>query len=94
MQLTSEESEELLNLAAQQVDNAACLHEFTSLINQSFSKKKKTLIVEMLWRAALADRELNKYEEHLVRKVADLLHVSHKDFIRAKHRVYTDLAGI
>jgi len=33
------------------------------------------------------------YEESLVRKVADLIHVSHKDFILARHIVESELAG-
>jgi uncharacterized tellurite resistance protein B-like protein len=38
-----------------------------------------------MWRIAFADEKLNKYEESLIRQVAELIHVSHRDFIRAKH---------
>jgi uncharacterized tellurite resistance protein B-like protein len=34
---------------------------------------------------ALADREIHHHEEALVRRLADLLHVPHREFIRAKH---------
>ena len=40
--------------------------------------------MESLWRVAYADGDLDKYEERLIRQVADLTHVSHKDFIRLK----------
>ena len=93
LQLTPDEAQYLFNLAANQIDDAACLHEFTRLINESFSQKQKITIVELLWRVALADMGLDKYEEHLVRKIADLLYVRHKDFIKAKHRVTSDLNG-
>ena len=43
-------------------------------------------LVELLWRVAYANEVLHKYEEHLVRKVADLLYVPHTAFIKAKHR--------
>jgi uncharacterized tellurite resistance protein B-like protein len=43
-------------------------------------------IIERLWQIAFADNHLDKHEEHLVRKVADLLHVPHRDFIAAKKR--------
>lgn len=93
LQLTSDEAQQLFDLAVKEADSAACLHEFTQLINRSYSMDEKIMVVEMLWRVALADMELDKYEEHLVRKVADLLYVSHKDFIKAKHRVSTVIVG-
>ena len=90
-QLTKEESREIGMLAAEKTDAAVSLHEFTSLIDKSFSAAQKIKVVEMLWRVAFADKVLDKYEEHLVRKIADLLHVRHKDFIQAKHRASGDV---
>ena len=54
-------------------------------LNEELSRKEKVDIVGMLWRVAYADGHLDKYEEHLVRKAADLLYVPHRHFIRAKH---------
>jgi uncharacterized tellurite resistance protein B-like protein len=39
----------------------------------------------MLWQLAYADQTIDKFEEHLIRKLAELLHVPHKHFIQAKH---------
>ncbi|MDZ7810264.1 MAG: TerB family tellurite resistance protein [Arhodomonas sp.] len=47
----------------------------------------KCRVVELLWRVCLSDQEMDRYEEQLVRKIAELLHVEHKDFIAAKIRV-------
>jgi len=44
-------------------------------------------VVEMLWRVAFADGRIDRYEEALVRKIAELIYVPHRDFIRARHRV-------
>jgi hypothetical protein len=33
------------------------------------------------------DKHLDKHEEYVVRKIADLIYVEHKDFIEAKLRV-------
>ncbi len=82
--LGPEEIEELYSLAEQEVKESAGLYQFTRLINKGFSYEKKRGIVELLWQVVFADSELEKHEEHLVRKVAELLHVSHKDFIEAK----------
>jgi uncharacterized tellurite resistance protein B-like protein len=78
--------EELLVEAEQQVDRAHDLHQFTSEINRAFAHDEKLRLVEQLWRVAHADEIVHKYEEHLIRRIADLLHVSHRDFIAAKLR--------
>jgi uncharacterized tellurite resistance protein B-like protein len=41
-------------------------------------------LVENMWRVAFSDQKLDKYEEALIRKVADLIYVSHQDFIKTK----------
>ena len=85
--LSDSETRELMTLAEQEVREAVSLHPFTARINQSFSAPEKVRLVEMLWQVAFADGHLHSYEEGLVRKVADLLYVPHRDFIRARHRV-------
>ena len=72
--------------AERHADDATSLYEFTRLINDHFEPAEKENLVELLWFVAFADGELDKYEEHLVRRVADLIHVYHGAFIRAKHR--------
>ena len=84
-ELDSSETEELLALAEKEADQATSLYEFTRLINHHFDPGQKEHFVELLWHVALADGEIDKYEEHLVRKVADLIHVPHRSYIRAKH---------
>jgi len=75
---------ELMALARQEADSAVSLYEFTSLINKGFKYDDKRHIVELLWEVVYADSLLEKHEEHLVRRIADLLQVRHKDFIETK----------
>jgi uncharacterized tellurite resistance protein B-like protein len=75
---------QLLELAQSAARVAHDYYQFTSQINASFSPERKRRLVEELWQVAYADDVLNRYEEHLIRRVSDLLHVSHGDFIRAK----------
>jgi uncharacterized tellurite resistance protein B-like protein len=89
--LTEAETRELAELADAEAREAVSLYQFTGLINEHFSAGEKVRVVEMLWQVAYADRVLDKYEESLVRKVAELLYVPHRDFIRAKHRVQESL---
>lgn len=91
--LSPEETEALIALAEQEASEAASLHEFTRLINQNFNPEQKRQVVEMLWRVAFADAHKDAHEEHLVRKIADLLHVPHHEFIQARHKVEGELAN-
>lgn len=77
----------LLELAEQRVDEAHDLHQFTSEVNRAFAADEKVGLVEQLWRVAQADETVHKYEEHLIRRISDLLHVPHREFIAAKLRV-------
>ena len=76
--------DELISLAEDEVDRTVSLHEFTEVINNQLSATEKTSIIENLWRVAYADAHLHKYEEYYIRKIADLLHVSHSDYIKTK----------
>ncbi len=68
------------------------LYEFTRLLNEQLSREERIRIVEMLWRVAFVDSVIDKYEEYYIRKIADLLYVSHRDYIKAKHRVSEQIA--
>ena len=84
--LDKTEIEELIALAHEEKHEATDYHAFTSLLNTHYEQQQKVQLVEDLWTLAYADHELDKYEEHLLRRLADLLHVPHKDFIRTKHK--------
>ena len=89
--LTEPETEALIKLAEQEASESTSLFQFTSLVDKNFPHEEKIRIVEMLWRVAYADNDKDMNEEYLVRKIADLLHVSHRDFIRTRHIVEEEL---
>ena len=84
-ELSPAETRELVELAQQEVEQATDLYQFTRLVDTEFSAPDKKHVVELMWRVSMADGHVDKYEEHLVRRIADLLHVSHSDFMHAKH---------
>lgn len=84
--LDGAECEALLASADWLVDGAHDLHQFTSQLNRTFSHAEKLQLLEQLWRVAQADEIVHRYEEHLIRRIADLLHISHREFIVAKLR--------
>jgi len=90
--LNNEKSLALYQLAEDEIKSATDYHQFTQFIAEEFDQPQKIQLIENLWRVAFADNLLDKYEENMVRKIADLIHVSHKDFIQAKFRVQQSLA--
>ena len=84
--LSTDEIRDLLARAEEHADDATSLYEFTRHINRQLDHDQKAHVVELLWRVAYADGDLDKYEEHLVRRIADLIHVPHSVFIRMKHK--------
>jgi len=90
--LAEDDLAELMTLAQQEADEATSLYQFTSLMNDKFGYQEKVETILGMWEVAYADGRIDRYEEHLIRKVAELLHLSHKDFIKSKH-VARDRAG-
>jgi uncharacterized tellurite resistance protein B-like protein len=84
-QLSADEMKALLDLARDKKHEATDYFEFTSLLNTHCTQQQKVSLVEDLWSIAFSDDNLDKFEEHLLRRLAELLHVPHHDFIRTKH---------
>ena len=82
--LSADEVSTITEAAIEQADAATCLFEFTRTLNELASAEQKRNLLAMMWRVAMADNDLSRYEEHVIRKVADLLYVPHGDFIAAK----------
>ena len=85
-ELPHEEAERLIALAEEEMKQASDYFQFTSLINRHFTQEQKQRVIELMWRIAYSDASLSAHENHLMRKVADLLHITHGDYIAAKMR--------
>ena len=59
-------------------------YEFTTLINNQLSYEEKTQIIQTLWQISNSDQHIDQWEEHAIRKIADLLYIDHQDFIDTK----------
>lgn len=83
--LTAEETAELVVAAHERADEAVSAFEFTKILHDSLEEREKARIVSLLWQIAYADGELDKYENSLVLKISDLLHVNRARVMRLKH---------
>jgi uncharacterized tellurite resistance protein B-like protein len=84
--IADDELDELVATGAQESREAISLFEFTRRVDEALSTDEKKRIVELLWLVSFADGQKAAEEEHIVRRLAGLLHVTHPDFIDAKIR--------
>ena len=84
-QLLPEEAAEVFNAANEKAEDLVSLHEFTQLLHNNLSEDEKSQIIALLWQIAYADGTLDKFEDSLVLKISDLLHVNRARVMRAKH---------
>lgn len=90
-ELGEQEATELLARAQAAAEQSVSLHEFTRVLHAEMSYAEKEAVIEMLWRIALVDRNLDKYEDYMIAKIADLLYVVRGDVLRLKQRVIDTL---
>ena len=82
--LTATEVSEIITLANDISAHSTDFYRFTSKINLHYSLEQRMNIVQLLWKIAYADGELAAIEEHIIRKIADLLHLRHSEYIQTK----------
>ncbi|MDX1442546.1 MAG: TerB family tellurite resistance protein [Gammaproteobacteria bacterium] len=84
-ELGDAETEQLMQLASARADESISLFEFTNRLKDALDENGRGDVIEMLWDVVYADGQVDPYEEHLLRRIADLLYVTHSEFIRRKH---------
>lgn len=82
--LAEHEVSDILQQAVKLSENASDFYQFTSKLNQHYTLEQRIEIVTLLWQVAYADGELASIEEHIIRKIADLLHLRHSEYIATK----------
>lgn len=86
-QIPDETIEELMELAKRSRKESTDLWEFTTLINENYSREERIKIIEAAWKVIYADKKLDKYEDHLIHILARLLRLRHNELIDAKLKV-------
>lgn len=82
--LDRETVETLIALAEEEVEESVSLFPFIQLVNEHYGDEQKRQLIGAMWQVAYADGHLDKYEEALIRRVAELTYVPHSEFIRLK----------
>jgi len=78
--------QELLALARRTAEHATDYYEYTSRINDAYDMPDKLRMIELMWKVAYADGKLDAHENHVMRKIADLLYIPQGAYVNAKMR--------
>jgi len=84
--IAQEEAKALIAEGISLSEHATDFYQFTSVLNKHYQDKEKTKIVTLLWQLARADGNVARIEEHIIKRIADLLHLRHVDYIKAKEQ--------
>jgi len=91
--LDEAETAALLEVAGEQMRDAVGYHDFTSQLNKALTPAQRVKVIEYMWQVAFADGTLDANENHLMRRIGDLLHVGHGDYVAAKARAREAVTG-
>ena len=84
--LNETDLDELMIQARESSDKLVSIQHITRLLNEQFDASMKVRVVEMMWQVVYADGIKDRYEEHLIRQVSELLYLPHSKFIQARHK--------
>lgn len=79
------ELDELIAEAKTLRKQSVSLHDYTRGLRTGLPRDSRDELVGWLWKVAYADGRIDRFEEQLLRRLADLLGVPHEEFIRRKH---------
>lgn len=85
LKLPRREVDAMMAEARKEQEQTLDLYQYTTVINEQFDVLEKYSLLVDLWLLSYADGTVDKYEDALIRKVSELLYLSHSDFMRAKH---------
>ncbi len=85
--LSEKDANDLLKSSNAELEKSIDLWKFTNIINQNYSLEEKLKVIEIIWEVAYSDGKLEKHEDYLVHKLANLLRLNHKQLIDAKLKV-------
>ena len=82
--LTSDEAQELIDIAEEEIRGSIDIFRFTKVIKQNYPPEDRIKVLEEIWCIVYADGELSGHEDTLVHKLSFLLGLTHKQLIDAK----------
>ena len=82
--LDTPSASQLVEDARERLQEHVGVQSYTRYLNEALGEQEKFDVVTALWRIAHASNGVDRFEEHTIRRIADLLYLSHDRFIQAK----------
>ena len=82
--LDRQSASQLIDDARERLQHNVGVQSYTRHLNEALEESEKFDVVIALWRIAHASDGVDRFEEHTIRRIADLLYLSHDRFIQAK----------
>lgn len=81
---------EIIDRARTDHETSTGVFPFTRLLNERLDRSERKALLVHLWKVANFEGDKEHYEEHVIRKITDLLYLNHSDFIAAKREVQSE----
>lgn len=78
------DAQQFLVTASKPENRPTSYHPLATIINENFTYEQKCQLITSMWSIAHSDNHVDPHEDHIIRKISDLLYVSHQDFIHGK----------
>ena len=82
--ISESQVESVITEAKLEHQEISSIFPFTRTLNEQLSTDERKRLLENLWRLNAFDGSAFHYEEGTIRKIAELLYLTHTDFIQAK----------
>lgn len=91
--LDDQATDRLLARAEEADEKAIDLYQFITRLNRALDDRQRARIVEMMWQVVFADGKVTEFEDNLIWRAADLLHVSREQRIALRTRVANETSN-
>jgi uncharacterized tellurite resistance protein B-like protein len=85
-QLYNDDAVALMERAEEELGTTERKWQYASLIREQYAAEEKLRVVELLWRVVLADGQVARHEEYVLRKLAELLGMTDEEVLAARTR--------
>ena len=82
--ISIEESYSIMENSIKELKKSTSFFKYGQILNENFSYQDKLDFICCVFEVAYSDNELHFKEQHLIKQIAGILNIEHKDLIKSK----------
>ena len=82
--VNKEDTNTIINNAKKSLIESTDYFSYGKILNESFSITDKVDFLSCIFEVAYSDGEYHYLEEHMIKKIANILHIENKDLVNVK----------